>query len=371
MSRRLTVHTHSVDYPIIFEKGGLDRIGMLIGERLPAVKKVLIVSDETVTGLYMGRAVTALREAGLDVSTCAVPAGEASKSQKFLFHLYDVLHQSGITRTDLLVALGGGVVGDLTGYAAASWLRGCSWVQIPTTLLAMTDSSVGGKTGIDLPFGKNLVGAFWHPSLVVADTELLSTLAPVEWAQGMAEVIKYGCIRDADLLRDLEEGRADMDQVICRCVEIKRDIVEADEFDRGERMLLNFGHTIGHAIEKAGHYTIQHGSAVAIGMVAATILGEKLGVTPVGLSQRIARILIKNGLPTFTTFTGEELAASMLKDKKNLGGAVHFILLKDIGEAVIHPIAPTELSGLLDDVLRQAEAISPVGGVSEQRTDTV
>ena len=249
----------------------------------------------------------------------------------------------GLTRTDAVIALGGGVVGDLAGFAAATILRGVDFIQIPTTLLSQVDSSVGGKVAIDLDHGKNLAGAFWQPKLVLMDPETLDTLPDVTFADGMAEVIKYGCIFDKDFFDFLAQRpsraqlMAEMEYILYTCCNLKRIVVEQDERDTGNRMLLNFGHTLGHAYELAGHYeTWTHGQAVAAGMVRAAELGEKLGMTPVGTAEAIAGALAPLGLPTEIPCTLEEYTAAIGLDKKGAGADISVILLEELGRAVPH-----------------------------------
>ena len=254
------------------------------------------------------------------------------------------------TRTDAVAALGGGVVGDLAGFAAATILRGVDFVQIPTTLLAQVDSSVGGKVAVDLEYGKNLAGAFWQPRLVLMDPEVLDTLPLPVFMEGMAEVVKYGCIRDAAFFDFLAarpsraELMAEMEHILYTCCAIKRSVVEQDERDTGERMLLNFGHTLGHAYELAGHYTEwSHGAAVAAGMCAAARLGVRLGVTPAELPERLEEALSALGLPTAIPCTAEDYAAAVGLDKKGAGEDISVILLERMGRAVPHRMPKAKL----------------------------
>ena len=257
---------------------------------------------------------------------------------------------AGLTRTDAVVALGGGVVGDLAGFAAATVLRGVDFVQMPTTLLAQVDSSVGGKVAIDLHHGKNLAGAFWQPKLVLMDPDALDTLDDQTFADGMAEVVKYGCIKDAAFFDFLEarpsrgELMAEIEHILYTCCDIKRGVVERDERDTGERMLLNFGHTLGHAYELAGHYeTWSHGQAVAAGMCAAAKRGVRLGVTPPEIPARLEGVLSALGLPTAISCTAEDYAAAVGLDKKGAGDSISVILLDKLGHAVPHKMPKAEL----------------------------
>ncbi|MGN0967920.1 MAG: 3-dehydroquinate synthase, partial [Oscillospiraceae bacterium] len=260
----------------------------------------------------------------------------------------------GLTRTDAVVALGGGVIGDLAGFAAATALRGVDFVQIPTTLLAQVDSSVGGKVAIDLQAGKNLAGAFWQPKLVLMDPNVLNTLDDATFSDGMAEVIKYGCIRDADFFSFLEqhpsrrETMESIEHVLYTCCNIKREVVMEDERDTGVRMLLNFGHTLGHAYELAGHYeTWTHGQAVAAGMVKAAELGHTLGITPEGISQRIAVLLGCFGLPIAIDCTHDQYSAAVGLDKKGAGNDISLILLESMGHAIPLKMPKAEVLDLL------------------------
>ena len=292
----LTVNT-SKRYTIRIERGALDQLGAYCASLFAPGKKAVVITDTHVAPLYLERVSTSLRNAGFDVTSCAFPAGEPSKRLSTIEGSYGHMAQAHITRSDFAVALGGGVTGDMAGFAAASYLRGIPFVQVPTTLLSQVDSSVGGKTGVDLPQGKNLVGAFWQPSFVLIDPDTLNTLSPHFFADGMGEVIKYGCIKSRalfDLLIETEDITSIMEDVIYRCVDIKRDVVERDEFDTGERALLNFGHTFGHALEKLHQYQgLSHGAAVGIGMVMMARLGEKAGFTAPGTADKIAAALEK------------------------------------------------------------------------------
>ena len=253
-------------YNVLIGTGLIDCLGQLAGETV-APGTAVLVTDDTVNALYGDRAVHSLQSAGFRVHRIVFPHGEESKTLESYMRLLNFCAEVGITRSDCLFALGGGVIGDLTGFAAATFLRGIRFLQIPTTLLAAVDSSVGGKTGVDLPSGKNLVGAFWQPSLVICDYQLLDTLPAPIFADGCAEVIKYAVINDKDLFSLLKKPiKPQLGPIIRRCVENKRDIVRADERDTGCRQLLNLGHTFGHAVEACSNFAISHGSAVAIGI---------------------------------------------------------------------------------------------------------
>ncbi|MCI8422823.1 MAG: 3-dehydroquinate synthase [Lawsonibacter sp.] len=344
-------------YTIHIASGLLARAGELCRNALPQAEKLALVTDSSVLPLYAGPLADSLEAAGFQVRCLIVPAGEASKCPEQLVVLWEQMMQFGMTRTDAVVALGGGVVGDLAGFAAATLLRGIDYVQIPTTLLSQVDSSVGGKTAIDLQAGKNLAGAFWQPSLVLIDPDCLNTLPDQAFSDGMAEVIKYGCIRDRaffDLL-DACGGRAGVmehiEQVLYTCCDIKRRVVLADERDTGERMVLNFGHTIGHAFELAGNYeTWTHGQAVAAGMNWAAQIGVGLGISPPEAVEPIQNILQKYGLPIDIPCPWDTLTNAVLRDKKNLGKRLHLIVLEALGHAVPYPVT-------FDQLLEQLEAM--------------
>ena len=347
----LTVNT-SKRYTIRIERGALDQLGAYCASLFAPGKKAVVITDTHVAPLYLERVSTSLRNAGFDVTSCAFPAGEPSKRLSTIEGIYGHMAQAHITRSDFAVALGGGVTGDMAGFAAASYLRGIPFVQVPTTLLSQVDSSVGGKTGVDLPQGKNLVGAFWQPSFVLIDPDTLNTLSPHFFADGMGEVIKYGCIKSRalfDLLVGTEDIPSVMEDVIYRCVDIKRDVVERDEFDTGERALLNFGHTFGHALEKLHQYQgLSHGAAVGIGMVMMARLGEKAGFTAPGTADKIAAALEKDHLPVHSDLPLSQIVEATASDKKSTGSSINLVLLKDIGESFVHKVARSDLAALAE-----------------------
>ena len=341
--KTLTVSLPGRSYDILIERGLLDRAGEHCRAVLPKADKLFVVTDSTVGPLYLKRIIPPLEAAGFETAICEVPAGEGAKCAGELTRLWECMMDFGLTRTDAVIALGGGVVGDLAGFAAATILRGVDFIQIPTTLLSQVDSSVGGKVAIDLDHGKNLAGAFWQPKLVLMDPDTLDTLPDATFADGMAEVIKYGCIFDRTFFDFLAQRPSrtqlmeEIEHILYKCCDLKRIVVEEDERDTGNRMLLNFGHTMGHAYELAGHYeTWTHGQAVAAGMVCAAGLGEKLGVTPAGTGAAIARVLAPLGLPTEIPCTMEEYAAAVGLDKKGAGADIALILLEELGRAVPH-----------------------------------
>ena len=348
--KTLNVNLPGRAYDILIERGLLSRAGELCRAALPRAGRLFVVTDSTVGPLYLNRIIPSLENAGFETAVCEIPAGEASKCVEQLSRLWECMMDFGLTRTDAVAALGGGVVGDLAGFAAATVLRGVDFVQIPTTLLSQVDSSVGGKVAIDLQHGKNLAGAFWQPRLVLMDPAVLGTLDDKAFADGMAEVIKYGCIRDAAFLSWLEqrpsrqEIMAEIEHVLYTCCDIKRAVVVEDERDTGARMVLNFGHTLGHAYELAGRYrTWTHGQAVAAGMVKAAELGVTLGITPAGLPERIGVLLGCFGLPVAIPCTHADYAAAIGLDKKGAGDSISVILLEEAGKAVVHPMPKARL----------------------------
>ena len=345
----LTVQT-TKPYSILLERGLLAQTGKHCLPLFPAGTRAMVISDSNVFPLYGKTVVDSLRQAGYEVYSCQFPAGEQSKLLSTVETFYRALAENGFTRSDFIVALGGGVTGDMAGFAAATFLRGMDFVQIPTTLLAQVDSSVGGKTGVDLPFGKNLVGAFHQPRLVLIDPDTLSTLPPHFFADGMGEVIKYGCIRRAALFDRLlrENIEEHLEEVIYECVDCKRQVVEADALDKGARMILNFGHTLGHALEKLhGFSGLSHGEAVGIGMVLIAKAGEKSGLTAPGTSEKIVTLLERYNLPTTTDWSMEQIAEATALDKKSAGKNLRLILLRDIGDAYIYTIPAADLQMFL------------------------
>ena len=303
--------------------------------------KVLIVTDENVFSHY--------EQVIKNYPVLVVPAGEHSKSHEILLKIYDELLQSGMTRADAVVAFGGGVVGDLAGFAAASFKRGMQFVQIQTTLLAQVDSSVGGKVGVNLPGGKNMVGAFYQPDLVVADMDTLDTLPPREVAAGMAEIIKYGYIADKILYSRLKEQKASREEMVYTCCSIKAGYVKKDPFDLGVRMQLNYGHTMGHAIETvSGYGKYLHGEAVAIGMCLAARIGERLGISPKGLAEGTQELVELYGLPSQTDEqTLKDACDVLMRDKKVKDGNIQFVLIDKIGHAVLENLKPEGIAGLI------------------------
>lgn len=344
--RSVTVKT-SATYEVLIGSGLLQKAGEAV-KKVISPCKAAIVTDSTVVHLYEETVRKSLTEAGFSVCTFVFPAGEASKNIHTLSHLLEFLAKEEMTRTDMIVALGGGVTGDLAGFGAAVYLRGIPFVQIPTTFLAAIDSSVGGKTAVDLEAGKNLAGAFYQPKLVLCDTDVLQTLPEVVFADGIAEALKYGVLGDAALFEKIAGGdfRQDLEEIIETCVSMKRDVVEEDEFDTGKRQLLNLGHTFGHAIEQKSHFQMTHGHAVAIGMHLIAKVAEAKGIAEKGTAAAIAKALEQNQLPKETTFSPAEVAEGTLRDKKRRGGTISFVFPKKIGACEIVKIPVEEVEAL-------------------------
>lgn len=357
----LHIESNPHGYDIIIGRGVLAEAGAQIRAVCPtACRRAAVITDSNVGPLYAKAVLQCLAAAGLETALFVFPAGETSKNHATLLEIYAFLARENVTRADVVVALGGGVAGDTAGFAAATYLRGVTLVQIPTTLLAQIDSSIGGKTGVDLPEGKNLVGAFYAPHRVLCDPDTLSTLPERVFRDGLAEALKYGCIFDPALFRTLTgagafpaqhsaASDATLDRVIARCIDLKRGVVERDALEAGERMLLNFGHTLGHAIEKHYRYkTYTHGEAVGIGMVLAARAGERNGLTAPGTAGVIVGALAKAGLPTRCPVPVRELIPDALGDKKRAGDFIRLILLKEVGRGFIHSVQVARLGEFFD-----------------------
>lgn len=340
---KLTVDLGPNSYPIHIENGILAKAGELVSEVFSG-KKIMIVSDDNVFPLYGEIITKALSDSGFECHSFVLPYGEPTKSFQSLPKIYEALINAKLTRSDLLIALGGGVIGDLAGFAASSYLRGIKFVQIPTSLLAQVDSSVGGKVAVDLPQGKNLVGAFYHPKAVIIDPDVLNTLPDHFISDGMGEVIKYGCIKDKELFELLcrhtsfDDLKSKLTQIIARCVDIKRIVVEADQFDLGERILLNFGHTLAHTIEQHFNYEREsHGEAVGIGMYQITKIAEEKGLTTSECAEQIKKALEIYKLPDNSNLPIDVLTDAISLDKKNLNNHLNVVLLHDIGDSYVYP----------------------------------
>jgi len=338
----------SRSYDVVVDAGGLIRTG----EYLAALGKsgaAVVVSDDTVFALYGKAVMDALAGAGFRAASFVFPHGEQSKNLTVYGRLLNFLADSRLSRTDVLVALGGGVTGDLGGFAAATYLRGIAFVQLPTTLLAAVDSSVGGKTAVDLPAGKNLAGAFCQPSLVLCDPDALSTLPESTFRDGCAEVIKYGVLFDEPFFRSLAQtpARAQLGHVISVCVGHKRDCVEQDEFDLGRRRLLNLGHSFGHAVEARSAFSLSHGQAVSIGMAMIARASAEKGVCSPRTRDEIVRLLAQYGLPTDCPYTADELLDTLLLDKKIADGVMHLVVPEAVGRCRMEAVPLSALPGWL------------------------
>ena len=327
-------------YDVRVRQGGLDNLGEVLSSR-ESVGPVMLVSDEIVGGLYGPRAQASLKTSGYDCHLILFPAGEASKTMETVSHLWDAFIKAGVERGSTVVALGGGVVGDLAGFAAATFHRGIPWVVVPTTLLSMADASLGGKTGVDLLHGKNLVGAFHPPSLVLADPDTLATLPEAELRAGLAEVVKAAVIGDPALFERCAQGwqaiSQDWDEAVRRAMAVKIEVIQKDPFEQDLRACLNLGHTIGHALEAVSAYRLRHGEAVSIGLVAEARLSEQIGLAEAGLADSLAQTLTGLGLPVDwpDPISRKDVLHAMIVDKKRSGGKVRFSLPVRIGEVKV------------------------------------
>lgn len=340
-------------YEILIDNGIIDRTGELVYE-IKKSGKAAVITDDNVDRYYGERVMRSLEKAGFAPKKFVFKHGEASKCHSTLLEIYDFLVENDFTRSDFIVALGGGVVGDTAGFAAATFMRGIDFVQIPTTVVSQADSSVGGKTAVDIASGKNLVGAFHQPSLVICDTETLNTLTPEFFSDGMAEVVKHGMIKSRELFdilsgRDIKENLVD---IMKRNVSIKGQVVENDEREKGERMLLNFGHTLAHAIEKYYNFTgLTHGCAVSVGMSVFTHIAERKGMTEKGTAEKLDALLIKCGLPVTdaaVTKDLEKLYEFSLHDKKHLTSGMNIIICPKIGESKVVKMSVEEYKEFLE-----------------------
>lgn len=357
--KKLRVSLGEKSYDIEIKRGLLKEIGLRV-KALSKATKVAIITDDNVDPLYGDICASSLEKAGFLVTRIPIVAGEKSKNLEVLTEVFAKMAEFGLTRSDLVVTLGGGVPGDLGGFAAASFLRGIDFIQIPTSLLAQIDSSVGGKVAVDLPSGKNLVGAFYQPKAVFIDPDLLKTLSIRFLHDGLAEAIKYGCIRSLELfnkikaLKSDEELLSNIDEIIYECVKIKAEIVERDEFDNGERMLLNYGHTLGHAIEKTfGFSDYTHGEGVGLGMVMLTEKTENEGITKLGTTNKIVEILKQFKLPIAiaqdeNALVDKHSLIEIIKlDKKKRGEMINLIVLEELGKSKILKMKLSELEEML------------------------
>ncbi len=352
----LNIQAGTNDYNVYIEQGLRHSLAKRLKKEYPK-SRFAIITDDNVFGIYGREIQEAFDKEGLRYDILCVKPCEKSKSMEVFADITNRLAKAKYNRADVIVAFGGGIVGDLAGFIAAAFLRGISYVQIPTTLLAQIDSSVGGKTAVNIPEGKNLVGAFYHPSAVYIDTDFLKTLSSDIFADGMSEMIKYALIRDKAMFETLEKSDSihaeskQLKELIIRCLEIKRDVVAADEKDKGERMTLNFGHTIGHGLERIcakSDRCITHGQGVACGMAVITAASERKGQTEAGTTARIIDILKKNGLPySIDDFNKQEILEGIYVDKKNVADKLNIILIDKPGSVFIKRITKTEMTDYL------------------------
>ena len=352
----------SASYEIYIGENIVDRMGLIMAKNNWASRYVMI-TDSNLSPSHGERIQATLREMELKVDLIDFPAGEASKNFQTNLRIVDRIIDLGADRTSALIALGGGVVGDITGFIASVYMRGIPYIQVPTTLLAQVDSSIGGKTGIDLPEGKNILGTFHQPKGVFIDLAFLKTLTPQEFRSGLAEIVKYGIIDDPELLSSLE-GEAEairnrdmslLEKIITRSCRIKKGIVEIDEMDRGVRRILNFGHTIGHAIEAESGYSVSHGDAVSIGMVASALISERLKYLPSEDRERIISLIRAIGLPDRIpkNLSPTGILSRIKRDKKKEGDTIHFVLLKRIGMPFVNGGVPEGLIGEIIEALKK------------------
>ena len=341
-----TVHVAAgKPYDVYIERGLMEKTGDILRQTLGRSCKAAVLTDDIVDGLYGEEVAVSLEKAGFEVCKLAVPHGEENKNLTVWGQMLDFLAVNQLTRSDVIVALGGGVVGDMAGFAAASYLRGIPFMQIPTTLLAMVDSSVGGKTAVNLPSGKNLAGAFNQPAVVLCDPDALWTLTPELLADGVAETMKYGVLNDEALFELLKDGHWHdrIVPVIETCVRAKAKLVEEDERDTGSRQMLNLGHTLGHAIEKCSDFAVSHGHAVAIGMVYAARIAVGLDVCSTETVLRLMDALAANHLPVASSYSADELCRVALSDKKRTGSTITLVLPHEVGDCRLHKIAVEDL----------------------------
>ena len=354
--QKITV-TASGRYDVLIGTGLLSNCGKYVREVSPAVK-LAVITDDNVDRLHGEKVVKALESGGFEVCKFVFPHGEQSKTPETLIKIWNFLCENNITRSDCLVALGGGVTGDMTGFAAASYLRGMDFIQFPTTLLAQVDSSVGGKTGVDLPGGKNLVGAFKQPKLVLCDIDALDTLPEEFFVDGMGEVVKHGMIKSAKLFEQLEKydlkslraNKEVLEDVIAQNISIKRDVVQIDECDRGERMKLNFGHTLAHSIEQYYNYTgITHGQAVAAGMKMITQVAERNGFAEAGTLEKLKNCLDLYKLNVTVEPAINQLGAACLNDKKRFGNSINIVVCSSVGNSELKKMPVEEFLKMISE----------------------
>jgi len=332
----IPVQTPGGQYQVYLGRGLLTQVGTLLRQQ-ELNGQVALVTNPTVSRLYGAPVADGLEAAGFQVATCLVPDGEAHKTLDRVRTMYDDFIRAGMDRRGTVLALGGGVIGDMAGFAAATYLRGVTLVQLPTTLLAMVDASVGGKVAVNHPQGKNLIGAFKQPALVIADPDVLATLPAAEFANGLAEVVKAGLIGDPVLFEQIEDhGPAPLPWLVKRAVRVKAAVVEADPYERGRRMMLNLGHTFGHALELLSGYALHHGAGVSVGLVAATRLSARMELCDPALVARVEEVLARHGLPTsYRGHTPAQVWQAMATDKKRRGKRLRFVLPRAVGDVFV------------------------------------
>jgi 3-dehydroquinate synthase len=353
--RKVTVNAPGGEYDVLIGHGILELAGESCRDNASG-SVAMLVTDSHVGPLYARRVQDSLERSGYEVAIDEIPAGEPSKNLALWGEGLSLAAECGLSRKDLFVALGGGVVGDIAGFMAACYMRGVNVVQVPTSLLAMVDSSVGGKTAIDIPAGKNLVGAFWQPKAVVCDLDCLATLDEALFRDSLGEVLKYGVMWDAALFADLEAAPLShrdwdterLEAIVASCVEIKRDVVEKDERESGLRQILNLGHTIGHAVEAAAGYTLGHGTCVAIGMCYMARACAKKGWCEPETARRIEALVVAHGLPTTSSFDADTLFSFALRDKKRVGAYVNIVAVKAVGEVEVMHVTLEEFKELIE-----------------------
>ena len=358
--KKITVNA-SKTYDITIGSGILDQAGSIIrqvtgtsGGESGGAGIAAVITDDIVSLLYERRLIDSLKDSGYRAESYVFPHGESSKNTDTFISILDFLAGKKLSRSDIVIALGGGVTGDLAGFAASCYLRGIRFIQIPTTLLSAVDSSVGGKTAVNLSAGKNLAGAFYQPDAVICDIDLLSTLTEEVFRDGCAEIIKYGIIADSALFESLKiPVNTHPEEVITRCVEIKRDITSRDEFEKGERKLLNFGHTAGHAIELLSEYRVSHGHAVAAGMAIAARMAVRLGLCEINCLTDILEMLRLYGLPENTIYSAREISKACLSDKKREGGGITMIFPVKTGKCILKNIPVSELETFIQSGLEE------------------
>ena len=327
-------------YTVVIEDGLLGSVGSLIRDELGG-SRAMVVTDDTVSFLYLDKVMSSLRESGYEAFSFVLASGEASKNTDNYIRLMTALCDCGLERSDVVIALGGGVVGDIAGFAASTWMRGTRYVNVPTTLLAAVDSSIGGKTAVDLPVGKNLIGSFWNPSLVIIDPMTLRTLSPETFLDGYAESIKYGILTDPHMmtvLRTADESR-DYNELIGRAIRVKVQIVEKDESDHGMRQYLNFGHLLGHAVEACSDFKISHGSAVALGLALESKGCALSSLTDISVHHEITKILEEFHFDLTTDFTRDDLMPFIRHDKRIRDEHIRLIVPEQIGKCGMRDIS--------------------------------